>query len=518
MRSTGCAGSGPGPGRQGAAARSAKTTGVRLVSGEEFGRYRVEAEIGRGGQAVVYRATQLDLDRPVALKVFEEGYLTRGGALERFRREAIAAGRLEHPRIVTVYDAGEIEGRAYMAMRLIPGDSLAERIARSGPLPHAEALAVLADIGAALDFAHARGTIHRDVKTANILLDPEGASYLSDFGLVRFDDMPGLTRRGDWLGTAEYVSPEQVEGEQATAASDRYSLAIVAFEALTGRAPFVRREPSAVLLAQVRDPVPDASAIAPGLPVAVDAVLARGLSKDPAARPASAHDLVEELRHALGSPELRPTATGATAPLAAVAAGRVADPWNAALDRFSDDSDPAEPERLTQAFGDAARRRAISMKRDVLVWGSVAAAVLLLVVGVGGWALGSSSADLSGAETRGFEAGKREGEVTGFAAGQKKGIRIGNAAGKKAGLREGRAAGLAAGRKAGLAEGEKAGYASGVSAGRSAALGSLSSSGWYVVQVGEDDVGPVVSSATPVATDGTQCYAVIGSQVLSGEC
>ena len=99
-----------------------------------------------------------------------------------------------------MYDAGDVEGRAYMAMRFVPGDSLAERIARNGPLPADEALAVLSDIGAALDFAHARGTIHRDVKPANILLDPDGTSYLGDFGLVRLDDMPGLTRRGDWLG------------------------------------------------------------------------------------------------------------------------------------------------------------------------------------------------------------------------------------------------------------------------------------------------------------------------------
>ena len=214
---------------------------MRLVPGEAFGRYRVEAEIGRGGQAVVYRATQVDLDRQVALKVFDEGYLTRAGALERFRREAIAAGRLEHPRIVPVYDAGEVEGRAFISMRLVPGDTLAERIARGGALDGDEALSILADIGEAIDFAHAQGTVHRDVKPGNILLDPAGTAFLSDFGLVRLDDMPGLTRRGDWLGTAEYVSPEQVEGEPATASSDVYALAAVAFEALTGRAPFVRR-------------------------------------------------------------------------------------------------------------------------------------------------------------------------------------------------------------------------------------------------------------------------------------
>jgi len=498
---------------------------VRLVPGEEFGRgrYRIEAEIGRGGQAIVYRATQLDLERPVALKVFEAGYLTRPSALERFRREALVAGRLEHPRIVPVYDAGEIEGRTFLAMRLIPGDSLAERLARSGPLPPEQALSVLSDIAAAIDFAHAHGTIHRDVKAANILLEPGGAAYLSDFGLVRMDDMPSVTRPGDWLGTAEYVSPEQVEGNEATAASDRYALAIVAYETLTGRAPFVRATPQKVLMAHLRDPVPDASAIAPSLPLAVDAALARGLDKEPDARPATAAGLVEEIRHALGSSRLRPTVTGAAIPLAAAAgadapAAAADDPWQAALGRFADGREGVVADRPTQAFGDAARRRALSMKRDVAIWGAVAAAVLLIAVGVGGWLLGSSSADLTGAEARGFEAGKREGEVTGFAAGQKKGVRIGNTAGKKAGLKEGRAAGLAAGRKAGLAEGERTGYASGVSDGRTAALAGLSASGWYVVQLGQDDVGPVISNATGITADGTQCYAVVGSQVLSGEC
>ena len=491
---------------------------MRLVPGEEFGRYRIEAEIGRGGQAVVYRATQLDLDRPVALKVFEEGYLARGGALERFRREAIAAGRLEHPRVVTVYDAGEVDGRAFLSMRLVPGDSLAERIARTGALAPAEALSVLGDIADALDFSHARGTIHRDVKPANILLDTDGASYLSDFGLVRMDDMPGLTRRGDWMGTAEYVSPEQVEGDPATAASDRYSLATVAFEALTGRAPFVRREPSAVLLAHVRDPVPDASVIAPSLPVAVDDVLARGLSKDPAARPASARGMVEELRHALGSPELRPTLVGQALPVAAAAAAAAADPWDAALGRFSDGSGPPEPERPTQAFGDVALRKSFVVKRDLAIAGAVAAAVLLIGVGVGGWIIGSSGADLSGAEARGFRAGQAAGQSTGFEAGKKRGITIGNLAGTKAGIAKGRTLGEAAGKKAGFADGQKAGFASGETSGRTSALGGLSPGAWYIVQVGQDSAGPVLSGATQVATDATQCYAVAGSRVLSAPC
>lgn len=371
---------------------------------------------------------------------------------------------------------------------------------------------MLSDIGEAIDFAHARGTVHRDVKTANILLDPEGASYLSDFGLVRLDDMPGLTRRGDWLGTAEYVSPEQVEGEPATPGSDLYSLAVVAFEALTGRPPFVRREPSAVLLAHVRDPVPDASAIAPGLPAAVDEVLARGLAKEPRERPESAQELVNELRSALGAPAPRPAAV-------AVGAG-AADPWDAALTRF-DEGGPAHsggaggggyvpvPERLTQAFGDAARRRGIATKRDVMIAAGVAAAVLLLTAGVGGWILGSSSADASGAKAEGYAAGIAAGKAAGAA----EGTREGRIAGKKEGLAQGRKTGFAAGKKAGAAEGRAAGLSAGIAQGRAAALGGLGA-GWYVVQIGADGI----SSSQAVKPDASTCYAVSGGTVLSGPC
>lgn len=415
-----------------------------------------------------------------------------------------------------VYDAGEIEGRAFMSMRLIPGDSLAERIARNGALRPAEALAVLSDMAEAIDFAHARGTVHRDVKTANILLDTDGTSYLSDFGLVRLDDMPGLTRRGDWMGTAEYVSPEQVEGEGATTASDIYSLAVVAFEALTGRAPFVRREASAVMLAHVRDPVPDASALAPGLPAAVDAVLARGMAKDPADRHESAHRMVEELKHALGTAALRATVVdGAPATAAAASAG----PWDAALSRFRGPGGGGPPpERPTQAFGDAARRRAMALGRDMAVAAAVAVALLIGAAAVGGWMLGSSSADASGAEARGFEAGRSAGVAEGRRAGKREGIEQGRQAGIKEGRTEGRKLGVAAGKKAGIEEGRAAGYSSGVSDGRSAALGGLSPGSWYIVRVGQDEGGSLVTSSSPVSSDASECYTVSGGTVLSGPC
>ena len=498
---------------------------MRLVPGEAFGRYRVEAEIGRGGQAVVYRATQVDLDRQVALKVFDEGYLTRAGALERFRREAIAAGRLEHPRIVPVYDAGEVEGRAFISMRLVPGDTLAERIARGGALDGDEALSILADIGEAIDFAHAQGTVHRDVKPGNILLDPAGTAFLSDFGLVRLDDMPGLTRRGDWLGTAEYVSPEQVEGEPATASSDVYALAAVAFEALTGRAPFVRREPSAVLLAHVRDAVPVASDLGHGLSAPVDRALARGLAKDPAGRPSRAGDLVDELRTALETradpvaappAEERITDAGDASPARRRLAG-LPNPWEAALARIRR---PAAPnpagDRPTQAFGDAARRRAMALGRDVAVVAAVGGAFLLAGAGVGGWIIGSSQADASGAEARGYEQGQEAGQKAGFAAGKREGVEQGRAAGMKAGKAEGRKTGFAAGRAKGEDEGREAGYSSGYAEGRTTALGGLTPGGWYVLQIGSDANGAVVSGATPVAPG--SCYALNGDSVLSGPC
>jgi hypothetical protein len=513
---------------------------VRLLPGEDFGRYRVEAELGRGGQAVVYRATQIDLERPVALKVFDEGYLARPGALERFRREAIGAGRLTHPHIVTVYDAGEIGGRAYISMRLIAGDTLAARIARSGALAPRDALAVLGDIAGAIDFAHDNGAVHRDVTPGNILLDLAEGAFLSDFGLVRMDDMPGLTRRGDWLGTAEYVSPEQVEGESAGPASDRYALAAVAFEALTGRPPFVHREPSAVLLAHVRDPVPDASAVNRSLPAAVDSVLAAGLAKDPGARPASGRDLITRLREALG--ERSP----ASAPSTAVAGG---DPWVHALARFADSGAPAGAadggdapapvaERPTEAFGGRSPKRPFALSRDVAVALGVAVALLLATGLVGGWVLGASNADTGPAERRAFTEGRAEGLDTGFArgraqgvkegraAGRKQGLKEGRAAGRDAGIKEGRDAGLKEGREAGLEEGRQAGYAegrddgysSGVSDGRSTALSGLSAGGWYVVWVGSDSYGPQIGSSAPVSPDSGACYTVSGGTVFSGVC
>ena len=270
---------------------------MQLVPGEQFGHYVIGAELGRGGQAAVYRARQVATERDVALKVFDE--LDDAGKLARFRREAVAAARVDDPRIVTVYESGDVDGVPFIAMRLVPGPSLAELVARFGALPPARAVAILDDVASAVDAAHGHGLVHRDIKPANVLLDLDDRAYLSDFGVARMDDLPGLTRRGDWLGTVEYVSPEQAAGHSATAASDIYAFGVLAFEVLCGRPPFVHRQASAVLVAHVREDAPSLRSVNPHLPVGIDAALAPALAKDPTERPTTAREVVDALRVAL---------------------------------------------------------------------------------------------------------------------------------------------------------------------------------------------------------------------------
>ena len=270
---------------------------MQLVPGEQFGQYVIEADLGRGGQAVVYRARQIGTERDVALKVFAE--LDDASKLARFRREAVAAARVDDPRIVTVYESGDVDGVPFIAMRLVPGPSLAELVARFGALPAERALMILEDVASAVDAAHEYGLVHRDIKPANVLLDLDDRAYLSDFGVARMDDLPGLTRRGDWLGTVEYISPEQAAGHPATAASDIYAFGVLAFEVLCGRPPFVHRQASAVLIAQVREQPPSALSVNPHLPDTVDDALAPALAKDPQDRPAHAREVVAALRESL---------------------------------------------------------------------------------------------------------------------------------------------------------------------------------------------------------------------------
>ncbi|MFL5834005.1 MAG: protein kinase domain-containing protein [Solirubrobacterales bacterium] len=258
--------------------------------GAEVTGYRVEEQIARGGMGVVYRATHLGLDRPVALKVIARELVDRPGFRERFLRESRLAARLEHPAVVPVYDSREVDGELIVAMRLVKGGDLRRLIDRDGPLPPQRAINLLAQVADALDAAHTAGIVHRDVKPHNILIEGDRA-YLSDFGLAKAVDESGAGSSASVVGTAQYMSPEQWRGDSIGPAADVYSLGCVLYEALTGIAPFKRAETESE----------------PRMPHGVEAAIRRAVAKDPAQRYATATALIAAARAAEGS-EVRPTA------------------------------------------------------------------------------------------------------------------------------------------------------------------------------------------------------------------
>jgi eukaryotic-like serine/threonine-protein kinase len=247
----------------------------------------------------VYRAIDSLLQRKVAVKLLSERHARDDEVRARFRREALAAARLSGtPHVVTVFDVGEHEEQPYIVMEYLEGGSVHDRLRADGRVPPAQALGWLEQAAVALDRAHAAGVVHRDVKPANLMLDRDGKVVVTDFGIASTTGVDTLTLPGTVLGTAGYLSPEQARGEPATAASDRYSLGVVAFELLTGRRPFEGDTAATEAFAHVNAPVPSAEKIDPELPDGVDEALARALAKDPRARPATCADLVAELRAA----------------------------------------------------------------------------------------------------------------------------------------------------------------------------------------------------------------------------
>ncbi len=273
--------------------------------GTEFAGYRVEALLGRGGMSVVYRAENARLGNKVALKLIAEELAHDESFRERFVRESRTAASLNHPNVIPIYDAGDEDGVLFIAMRYVESD-LKQLLAREGPLSLAKTLSVVGQVGSALDAAHARSLLHRDVKPANILLDaasePGGAphAYLADFGLTKhLESRSGITASGQFVGTIDYMSPEQIEGREVDGRTDIYSLGCVLFECLAGATPFKRETEVAVLWAHMRDEPPPVTELRPELPGAVDLVLARAVAKDPANRYATARELIDELRTAL---------------------------------------------------------------------------------------------------------------------------------------------------------------------------------------------------------------------------
>ena len=247
----------------------------------------------------VYRATDTALERTVAVKVLSDRYARQDDARARFRREALAAARLSAaPNVVTVFDVAEHDGRPLIVMEYLEGGSVYERL-RAGRVPRGQALTWLEQAADALDRAHANGIVHRDVKPANLLLDRDGNVHVSDFGIASASGADMLTAPGTVLGTAGYISPEQARGEPATPASDRYALAVVAFELLTGRRPFAGDTPTTEAFAHLNASVPSVGDVDPTLPRALDSVFRSALAKDPNERPGTSRQLVRQLREAL---------------------------------------------------------------------------------------------------------------------------------------------------------------------------------------------------------------------------
>jgi WD40 repeat protein/predicted Ser/Thr protein kinase len=258
--------------------------------------YDVQGELGRGGMGIVYKARQVGLDRLVALKMLYPGGPAEAEAVARFRREAEAAARLQHPNIVQIYEVGEHDGRPYFSLALIEGGSLAEQL-EGKPLPAARAAALVETIARAAHAAHARGIVHRDLKPTNILLTGDGTPLIADFGLARrMDRQTQLTRDGSIAGTPGYMAPEQVLGKPVAPATDVYALGVVLYEVLTGRPPFVGGSAHDLLLRVVREePIPPRR-LQPGVSRDLETVCLKALEKEPGRRYASAEALADDLR------------------------------------------------------------------------------------------------------------------------------------------------------------------------------------------------------------------------------
>lgn len=265
--------------------------------GTHLGRYQIEQEIGRGGMAQVYRAVDTRLQRTVALKVMGAQLGDDPEFQRRFEREAILVANLRHPAIVNVYDIDAQEGLRYIAMEFIQGQSLHLALRNHGALGLGYALSLLKPLGQALDYAHAKGAVHRDIKPHNVMIDVDGRILLTDFGIAQAPEkeQERLTRTGIFMGTPEYISPEQAEGQRVDGRSDLYSLAVVAYEILTGRVPFSGNTPQ-LIIAHVQTPPPPPSQSYAGLPRELDYILGRALAKDPAERYESGAAFVAALR------------------------------------------------------------------------------------------------------------------------------------------------------------------------------------------------------------------------------
>jgi DNA-binding beta-propeller fold protein YncE len=363
------------------------------VAGSVVAGYRIEDVAGRGSMGVVYRATQLALQRPVALKLIATESAHDASFRERFKRESQLAASIDHPNVIPIYEAGEVDGSLFLAMRYVEGTDLGALIAAQGALEPAHAVRIVAQVAAGLSAAHALGLVHRDVKPANVLIaaGEDEHVYLADFGLTKHaSSAQGLTQPGMFVGTLDYSAPEVIRGDGADPRADVYALGCVLFHCLTGRPPYVRDSEVATMYAHLHDEAPAPSTLA-GIPATLDAVVARALAKDADERYATAAELGRAARAAIGEP----SAPGPPAPASPASPAFPHVPASPAAPAAPPDG-PASPARAA----DAERQ---GMSRD---WRIVLLTTLGLVM-----AAGLVAAVLAGAGVLGGSATKRDAAV-----------------------------------------------------------------------------------------------------------
>lgn len=359
-----------------AAMERARASGARVADdellapelplGSVFAGCRVEAVIGHGDMGVVYRADELALQRLVALKLILPGFSREERFRARFRRESRVAAAIDHQNVIPIFDAGDEGGLLYITMRLVEGTDLRALIAAQGRIEPLRAARIVRQVGAALDAAHARGMVHRDVKPSNVLLGPGDHAYLSDFGLAKdVAAVGGLTRQGSIVARAEYVAPEQILNERVDARADVYALGCLLFEALTGEPPFARWKEGHPALAHLDAPRPSPVALRPDLPREFDDVVQRAMAKDPSERYPSTGDLGQAALVAAGG--LR-----RASPWSVVATGEAA---------FVKD-EPSEPESIAADPQVSAPDRREAGRFAVLQWAIALAGLAIVAVGM----------------------------------------------------------------------------------------------------------------------------------------
>jgi formylglycine-generating enzyme required for sulfatase activity len=287
--------------------------------GKALGKYQILEEIGHGGMGAVYRGYDTALQRQVAVKVLAPHLAQERDFVERFLREARTAAGLKHPNIVTIHDVGEQDDKYYIVMELLEGETLAKIVARRSPLPLVEVVSIASQIASALDHAHGHGLIHRDIKPSNVIVEKEGHTTLTDFGIVRAVEGTRITSTGAALGTPAYMSPEQGQGNAVDTRSDIYSLGAVLFEMLTGRVPYKAETAIAIILKHITDPVPKPTEFNPAIPEPVERVTLKALAKDPADRFQSARQMMEALRKAVAEAPAPPAVASPPLPTKVVA-------------------------------------------------------------------------------------------------------------------------------------------------------------------------------------------------------